>query len=633
MSGAGEWYTAADLAGLPELPGTDRRVRDRARAEGWRTRKATGKKGSEYHVSSLPRATREHLLRQAVEALPAPAAEERPAPAVTTAELAGWQREVMHARLGVCALVDELMLRLDVSANEAIAALLRSAREGTLAPAQAALLHQANARTGASRRLADKATLYRWLNLRQQGPAALAPKARPPAPPPVWLAPLLRLYQVPTKPSVAACLRKWEETYPDIPKPNGRTANRHIKELPAEIRHYGRMGRRALRAVQPFVRRTSDGLWPMDVVTVDGHLFKAYVRHPMTGRKLRPELTTYLDIATRRAIGFSAWLAESQMAIWAALRDMVLNPECGVPALHYSDNGAYTGESHRAVMERIGSTLMFSEPYRAQARGVIERLNSSVWVPLAREFPTYVNDDADPEAVKKALAVANADGRNLMDWQGFIAQARRALAEYNDRPHESLGGRSPNEAWARAVSEGWRPTPLERDDLHDLLPSLTRTVNRGWVSLPWGHYFGDGLRHHHGRRIVVGVHPTDGQRVWCSTADGVLICVAERDGNARPYVPQSMLEDARAKRESGRVRRLERKIEAAREEGAAVYDLPPAEVSQARPLPARREPPQALAEDGEANEYDSWFNSAVNAALQDAWEESIDVPLADGQAG
>ncbi len=52
------------------------------------------------------------------------------------------------------------------------------------------------------------------------------------------------------------------------------------------------MGKNAIRAIKPFVRRTMDGLWPMDVVTVDGHIFKAYVRHPATGARFRPEVTT-----------------------------------------------------------------------------------------------------------------------------------------------------------------------------------------------------------------------------------------------------------------------------------------------------------------------------------------------------
>lgn len=630
------WFSAAELAGLPGLPGTVQMVNARAKREGWTWQKRAGRGGGrEYAYASLPQRTRDHLLRRSVAALPPPTQPPVTVEPPRVEELADWQRSVMQARLGVCALIDQLTARHEVTRQAAIASLLDAARAGTLEAEALDMLRRANARAGGSSdRLADRATVYRWLQARDaQGAAAVAPKAAPATPPPAWLAPLLRLYQQPQKPTVAACLRDWHTHYPETPAPPLRTAQTRIQRLPVEIRSYGRMGRNALRAVQPFVRRTTDGLWPMDVVTVDGHLFKAYVRHPLTGRKLRPELTTYVDIATRRAVGFSAWLAESQLAIWAALRDMVLNPECGIPALHYSDNGAYRGAQHREVMARIGSETMFAQAYRAQARGVIERLNSSVWVPLAKTHATYVNDDADPEAVKKALKRANDDGANLMGWAEFIDQARAALEAYNDRPHSSFGKRTPNEAWAQAVAEGWRPTRLDDDDLHDLLPTWTRKVNRAEITLPWGRYFHDSLRDWHGRMVQIGIHPTDGGQVWVSDARGVLICVARLGANEQPYVHGNLLEHSRGKREAGRIGRLEKKLALVREEGAAQIGLRPADVTGSRidDGVARGElvdtDTGAVFDDVDA--YESWFATAVRMGMNQLREDSLDGPAFD----
>jgi putative transposase len=478
----------------------------------------------------------------------------------------------MHARLALLGWIDDLALDAG-SRSLAITKALNLVELGNLPEDVAAELLAANARAKGARKL-SRTTIYDWIKARDtHGPIGLAPASGKQTVQPTWLAPLLKLYQVPQKPALAKCLRDWKRVYPDQPVPAERTANHWLEKLPAEMREFGRMGREARRAVQPFTRRTTDGLWPMDVVAVDGHLFKAFVRHPMTGKRFRPEITTYLDIATRRITGFSAWIAESQMAIWDALRDMVLNPECGVMALHYSDNGAYRGHRHRAVIDRIGGTLMFSQPYRAQARGVIERLNGSVWVPFAKDFPTYCNDDMDKEAMKRSLRRADDKGSGLVHWDDFISQARQALDDYNNRPHSSLNKCTPNEVWEQAIDERWRPTPLENDDLYDLLPSETRTVNRGYVSLPWGKYFDDKLRDYHGRRVSVGFQSTDGSCVWCSDASGALICVAMRDANTSAFVPESELEHARAKREAGRQRRLERKREDIEEEGAMLYEL------------------------------------------------------------
>ncbi len=577
--GGPAWYSASELCGLPGLPSTRQGLHSRARAEKWRRRRRKGRGGGhEYHISSLPAVTRDYLLRRAAAEAAQQAQSALPDPiegCESMAEMTDAQRRVMHARLAICSMIDEMAISHGIGRGAAIAAFMASAAAGELPDSTMQTLRTARARHGHGR-LVDRATIYRWFRRRDAiGVAALAPSRRARQRHPAWLPRLLTLYQSPSKPSVAQCIQQWRRRWPNDPPPPLRTAQRHIAQLPEEIRQYGRMGRNARRAIQPFVRRTTDGLWPMDVVTVDGHLFKAYVRHPWTGRRFRPELTTYLDIATRRVVGFSAWLSESQYSIWIALREMVLDPRQGVPAVQYSDNGAYRGEQHRSTLHRIGTTLMYSQAYRAQARGVIERFNSSVWVPLAREMPTYCGQDMDKEALRRALRRADRESDNLADWNEFLDACRRAIAEYHARPHRALGGRSPDQAWADALADGWEPTVLEDDDLHDLLPSERRRVRRGEITLPWGRYYADDLTLHHGRDVVVHYDPMDGLRVWVTDDRGALICMAERDANSRPYLPASQLDHARAQRAAGRLRRLERRAAQVREEQAGVIELYP----------------------------------------------------------
>lgn len=574
------WFSAAELAGLPGLPGTERSINRMAERESWPSQPRAGRGGGrEYAYSSLPDVTQQHLLAQHVsaiaETLPAvidtPRALDVVRPAIS--ELKTWQRQVMDARLTIVTLIDELAA--EHGRAPAVAQILSMARSGALPPGVAACVPVANARSGKlCAPSLDRSTLYRWMKLRDtQGAQALAPASARTAAVPTWLPQLLSLYQRPQKPALAACLRAWREAYPDQPVPPQRTAERWIASLPVEVREYGRLGRNALRAVQPFVRRTTDGLWPMDIVTVDGHLFKGYVKHPSTGRKFRPELTCYLDVATRRAVGFSAWIAESTFAIWCALRPMVMDPALGIPAMHYSDNGAYRSDSHRATLARIGTTIMFAQAYRAQARGLIERFNSSVWIPLARTLPTYCGDDADPEHLKRELKIANSDDpHNLPGWQEFVNGCRAELDAYNNRPHASLGKKTPNEAWALALADGWRPTPLDHEDLHDVLPSTERKVNRGEVNLPWGKYGNNDLALHHGRRVRVAYDPTNGEQAWISDLDGQLICIAQRGWNEREYVHGNQVMHAQSQREEGRVKRLEKKLVDVREEGALLLE-------------------------------------------------------------
>ncbi len=574
-----ERYTANQLAGMPGMPNTPRGINkmgDRGEIE--RSKKAQGK-GWEYHLSSLPQATQNALIQKAVTEIAVAAPAEPPVPVETKliSELKSWQLDVAKARLLILTNIDEIAIH--TSKGKALDAFIKKATNNELHP-ETLLALQKSKNKSRGKNVIDRASIYRWRkNYSDGGLAALAPahtgrKATYCA----WKPYFLKLYQQPQKPTIARVVRDWEKHYPDIEAPtNQKAAERFIKSLPVEIAQYGRMLTRARRSIQPFVRRTTDGLWPMDVVTVDGHLFKAYVRHPKTGRRFRPEVTTYLDVATRKAIGFSAWINESQYAIWMALHDMVLNQECGVPAIHYSDNGAYRGDQHKGTMNRLGTTMMFSQAWRAQARGLIERFNSSVWIPLAKNSTLYCGKDVDQEYFQKALKKADEDSTGLIGWEDFLTGCKQAIAEYNNHPHCSIKNQTPNQAWKQALDEGWKPTKLEHDDLHDLLPAETRKVSRGEVSLPWGRYFSKELRSYHGDTVRVAFQPTEGDKVWVSAESGELLCIAKRDANAKPYVTESMLDHAHAKREKGRVNRLETKLDAVREEGAALIEAKPAD--------------------------------------------------------
>lgn len=59
-----EWLTAAELAGLPGVPGTDRGIRKAADRAGWTARKRDQGKGYLYLLDSLPAETQEAVRRQ-----------------------------------------------------------------------------------------------------------------------------------------------------------------------------------------------------------------------------------------------------------------------------------------------------------------------------------------------------------------------------------------------------------------------------------------------------------------------------------------------------------------------------------------------------------------------------------------
>ena len=58
-----EWYSASELAGLPGMPGDKSNINRRANRENWEKRNKEGTRGIayEFHITSLPKETREAL--------------------------------------------------------------------------------------------------------------------------------------------------------------------------------------------------------------------------------------------------------------------------------------------------------------------------------------------------------------------------------------------------------------------------------------------------------------------------------------------------------------------------------------------------------------------------------------------
>jgi putative transposase len=348
----------------------------------------------------------------------------------------------------------------------------------------------------------------------------------------------------------------------------------------------GRIGSRELKSILPFTRRDTSDMWPTDAYTADGHTFDAEIAHPAHGKAFRPEITTVLDIATRKAVGWSAGLAESTWAVLDALRHACLS--CGNPGIFYVDNGsgyknAAMSDESTGFMSRLGIELTHSLPYNSQARGVIERAHQTIWVKAAKTLPTYMGEKMDAQAKQKVFKLTRKEiktiGRSsfLMEWADFMAFCQQQIDDYNNRPHRALPKirgedgkkrhQTPNEAWSQAVADGFEPVMVDAVEANDLFrPYKTCKIIRGEVRLFNNLYFSRELEHHHGETARVGYDIHDASRVWVRNRQGQLLCIAEFEANKRGYFAESVLDQARYKRAQGRIKRAEARIEEAEQE-------------------------------------------------------------------
>lgn len=586
-------FSAAELAalGLSMLPSTEKGVRLRADREAWIYTEVPAKGGRngtrrEYTVANLPTDIRKAIQASALETAvaqvsssvavqPAPATAFTPAgeslpliasPAVPFSDLTDHERLARDARTGVLAAVARLQQASACSQEAALTTLLTSARAGRLDAATDRLLRLARDPRG---RQGDGypsvRTLKRWLGAQDLAPRHAREDMRIPA----WAGAFLAEYRKPEKPSVEAAYRDactaWGADRPSI-----HQVRRFLAKMGNVTREAGRMGPRELKNIQPFIRRDFSLLEPNDVWSADGHTFDAEVQHPLHGRPFRPEITVFVDIATRRATGWSVDLAESSSAVADALRWGV--ERYGVPAIIYVDNGsgyrnAFMNDEALGLVGRIGSTMEHSLPYNSQARGVIERLHQTLWVAGAKELPGFIGKAMDREARLAQFklsrkAVKGGGTMPLMPWELFVAWVQQRIDWYNARAHRSLGNTSPDLAWSAFEAKGWQAHNLGADVIDTLFrPRVARTVARGELVLFNNRYFSRDLTEFHGEVVHVAYDIHNPNAVWAYWPDGRLICTADVNGNRRHYFPVPVVEQARQKRAQGRLDKVEAKRE------------------------------------------------------------------------
>ena len=516
------------------MPKTKKGVILMATRENWQGRKRQGRGGGmEYAISSMPIEIQNAIRHQQTARLLTqtepellPALSESVAGSLKThdtddlASSTQAQRNQAGARLGVLHKVEALMSETHVSKEAAITTLLTMAQHPSGA-AIAQMLRLANDKRGGGASIPSPRTIKRWFAQRDEN-RIMAKVKQPDMRQPEWAVCFLAHYRQPQKPSVQAAYnrfaRDWQAQQPLAKLPSIHQVRRFLSDKLGNVcREEGRLGKRELKTLQGYTEREFLHLDPAAIYSADGHTFDAEVLHPDSGKPFRPEITTVIDIATRKIVGWSIDLAESQLAVLDAISNACT--DCGIPDILYVDNGkgyknAMISDAATGLMGRIGSTLVHSAPYSSQARGVIERLHQTVWTTAAKMLQSYIGKDMDAEAsgkvhkASRALAkqnislkgvpalanIASLSAHMMPDWQEFRRFCQDRVNEYNERPHRSLpkvldtsGKRrhmTPNELWALKMAQGAQVNRVDDAERHYLfLPRKLCTVLRERVRL------------------------------------------------------------------------------------------------------------------------------------------------------
>lgn len=281
-----------------------------------------------------------------------------------------------------------------------------------------------------------------------------------------------------------------------------------------------------------------------DLWCVDHHACDCLVSYK--GKFLRPVLTAFEDIRSRRIMAWRFWAyAPDATCVLLTFRTGVMGNELAIPRFVYADNGkdfdayilqgmtklerrrqriAHDLPTFGGVFGSLQIEVTHALPWNAKAKPV-ERFFGTYEQQFGKFLPTYTGKDtlSKPEGLYKRLAAAQAP-----TFEDYCARASAWIATvYNSNEHDGQGmdGQSPDAVYAQNLIHK-RTTTSESLNICLQRASRPVVVGRG-SGVRWGDkVYGMSdplLMPYFGQKVILRGDPDDITRVTVWTLDDKLI--------------------------------------------------------------------------------------------------------------
>lgn len=308
-----------------------------------------------------------------------------------------------------------------------------------------------------------------------------------------------------SKKSVKICMEltelelKQEGLLELLPLASINTFAREIeRSIPVPVLKYFRLGQKAFKdECAPYIKRTYDDLSSNDIWVCDNHTFDIFVDDGEHKKPIRVYLTGFLDVRSRKMVGWYVTDAPSSDATLQALRRGI--EKYGIPKRILSDNGReflthdIGGRGFRkngrkdehyipTILDNLCIDFRTALVKNARAK-IIERAFRDVKDCFSKLFEGYTGGHIKerPERLK-TLAKKAANFTPYEDFEVFVDKYIEGIFNYTEHSGIGMKGKTRNQVYSECLHE-MRVATTEELNLMMLRNSRMVTVKRDGVLL------------------------------------------------------------------------------------------------------------------------------------------------------